>query len=460
MSVKLTSLYFVPVDVDPEEPDDEPNDLTPVEPESLRRALENLRAAMPKIDLPKIAPPPGVLDDITKFNNLGIKHTAVWDSPAFKLATGDFYKSLGILNNELLKGILGTQTGLAASAAKLGILSTKPSALDALAKTSLPSMTGMSEAVRALYPDGFTAFKNLPLLDQSMASSMLPALAAGSAWRGQLASINADLLKTTRLPQTQLGFLANSLARNADFGLGKGAETYLKQFAANQSKWMAGIAPLLSSIRFRPYPKNLEAIDDLRISEVQAVVMLDGIALYGVPRASIAEALIRAESSGSRRRIVGRQWKKITEDCRSAINGHATGPNISEVQHALAAIEALEAGHTQAAQALVGSVLDTLVNGYFGKKRHDFTPNGKTKNSDAYDRMHVRQYIAFAPVWQAYQQYFPGNGDPVPHAFSRHATTHTASRRQYTRVNTVQALMIVCGILIFLAEEDATEQAA
>jgi len=116
--------------------------------------------------------------------------------------------------------------------------------------------------------------------------------------------------------------------------------------------------------------------------------------------------------------------------------------------------------HTQAGQALVGSVIDTLVADYFGEHRYEFTPNGKTNNSDAYKSMHVRQYIAFAPVWQAYQQFRVAKRDRVPVTFSRHATAHTVSGRQYSRVNTVQALMIACGILLFLEEEETKEQAA
>ena len=40
--------------------------------------------------------------------------------------------------------------------------------------------------------------------------------------------------------------------------------------------------------------------------------------------------------------------------------------------------DALEAGHVEAAQKLAASTLDTVVNGYFGKRRYDLTPNTKT----------------------------------------------------------------------------------
>lgn len=54
------------------------------------------------------------------------------------------------------------------------------------------------------------------------------------------------------------------------------------------------------SLKLTFYPPNLRQIDGLRWEEVESVVMVDGIALYGVPRSSIAEALIRADSAAKR----------------------------------------------------------------------------------------------------------------------------------------------------------------
>ena len=71
----------------------------------------------------------------------------------------------------------------------------------------------------------------------------------------------------------------------------------------------------------------------------------------------------------------------------------------------------------------------------------------------AYDEFGAHEYIAFAPVWQAWQKFFPDEGRPVPRTFSRNATAHTVSTKQFTRRNAVQGLMIACGILVFLDEQ-------
>ncbi|MGH2368780.1 MAG: hypothetical protein ACRDI2_11340 [Chloroflexota bacterium] len=58
---------------------------------------------------------------------------------------------------------------------------------------------------------------------------------------------------------------------------------------------------------------------------------------------------------------------------------------------------------------------------YFGKEdRTNFTPNRKgTRTTSAYEEFTVRQFIAFAPMWQAYQQFWVEDGDYVPTTFSR-----------------------------------------
>lgn len=55
--------------------------------------------------------------------------------------------------------------------------------------------------------------------------------------------------------------------------------------------------------------------------------------------------------------------------------------------------------------------------------------------------------------WQAWQKFFPDEGLRVPHTFSRNATAHTVSAKQYTRRNAVQGLMIVSSLIYFFDRE-------
>lgn len=315
--------------------------------------------------------------------------------------------------------------------------------------------------------EAFLASNRLKLLpDTSLVSSMpaswvLQMMPLIDANKRLLDSgiLNSDLLKGARHPDLRMALLSQQLAKNVDFGLGPRFAELVKRFGVSQASWISRTTPLLEGLDLNIYPDNLAEIDELMIREVRPVVMLDGIALYGIPRPSVAEAIIRADDTASRRRIIGSRWKAIVVDCRAALKDCDAKSLKQEIGHTLAAIDALEDGHPQAAQALLGTVIDTLVTSYFGEKRRLFTP-GRTKTTDAYKRMHMREFIAFAPIWQAYQPFWASQKDRVPTTFSRHATAHTASKKQYSRINTVQGLMIACGILLFLDEQDERAAAA
>lgn len=284
---------------------------------------------------------------------------------------------------------------------------------------------------------------------------MKPLLDSQGLWQKQVAtSINSDIFKSAALAQSNLSKISGQLYKNVDFGLSDSFAKLAQQVAAQQTAWMKTLGPSLERLRLSFYPPNLRPIEGLGWENVESVVMVDGIALYGVPRTSIAEALIRADSAAKRRAILGRRWKAISADCRAALEGCETEAVAPYVPMALRALEALEAGHTEAAQALAGSLLDFMVNTYFGTDRYLYTPDkmGKRTNA-AYDEFTAHEYIALAPIWQAWQKFFPDEGLPVPHTFSRNATAHTVSTKQYTHRNAVQSLMIASSLIYFFNGE-------
>ncbi|MUN62874.1 hypothetical protein GMA12_06920 [Kocuria sediminis] len=286
----------------------------------------------------------------------------------------------------------------------------------------------------------------------TVASAMKPLLDVQSAWHKQFVVINSDIFKSLDLTQASLNLVASQLTGNTDFGIAQSAA----KFAAHQTTWLKGIGPAIAAMHAAFYPPNLRSIESLQFEEVEQIVMVDGIPLYGLPRAATAEALIRADGASKRRDILGRRWKTISADCRTAVEGCTSGAVAPYISFAVAALDALDAGHTEAAQALAGSLVDAILNSYFGKNRTKYTPDRKGKRTkDAYDEFSVRQFIAFAPLWQTYQQFFVTDGDKVPTTFSRNATAHTVSPRQFSRRNALQGLMVACSLLYRLDEEAA-----
>jgi len=299
-----------------------------------------------------------------------------------------------------------------------------------------------------------TAFRGI--LDRqryAIQQAMTPTLNAHRVWQSQLESINSNALKALGPAREQMRALGENLTRNVDFS-GLGEYTKLaERLRTQQAKWFKDVLPDLVQLRAAFWPSNLREIEGLSLEDVEAVVLLDGIGLYGVPRQATAQALIAADSVGKRREILGLRWRSIADDCRQAIVGCESTALATYTSTAIAAIDALEAGHTRAAQALLGSLIDSILIAYLGNKCYLYTPNKKTKNSDAYKEFGIRKFIALAPMWQAYQQFWARNGDTVPTTFNRNATAHTVNSRQYNRRNAVQGLLFACGLILFLEEQ-------
>lgn len=290
----------------------------------------------------------------------------------------------------------------------------------------------------------------------TVACAIKPLLNVQSTWQKQFAVINSDIFEGLDLTQNSLNLVDSQLTSNTEFGIAQSAAKFAAKFAAHQASWLKGIGPAIAAMHAAFYPPNLRSIEGLKFEEVEQVVMVDGIPLYGLPRSSTAEALIRADGASKRRDILGRRWKTISSDCRTAVEGCTSEAVAPYISFAVAALDALDAGHTEAAQALAGSLVDAILNSYFGKDRTKYTPDRKgERTKDAYDEFSVRQFIAFAPMWQTYQQYFTTDGDEVPTTFSRNATAHTVSPRQFNRRNALQGLMVACSLLYRLDEAAA-----
>lgn len=206
------------------------------------------------------------------------------------------------------------------------------------------------------------------------------------------------------------------------------------------------------------YPSNLRGVPNLSFEDIVQIVMNEGIALYGLPRAAIAAELVSAPDFAVRQKILIDRRHEIIDDCRGVLDRCQSPESATATTFALSAINTLESGHVDAAQALIGSLADTQINKRFTKKeRLKLTRNGKTKTNEAYEEFALHEYIAFAPTWEAYHPFWVQNGDPIPTKFNRHATVHAVSAEQYTLGNTIQGLMYACGLVWRLDQEARRE---
>ncbi|MEU6885666.1 hypothetical protein ABZ918_10715 [Streptomyces viridosporus] len=204
------------------------------------------------------------------------------------------------------------------------------------------------------------------------------------------------------------------------------------------------------------FPENWEGVDRPSIDEFETLLIDEGIALMWVPGPKVIQALLNADTAAERRRIIGRRWKRIAADCEAALTD-VTHPALQDAKRfGLDCVSAIQDGHTSAAQALAGNLLDSVLRKNFDNAarlevtRNNFKKNGVRFNLDDYK---IRAAFTFAPVWCAHAKYRTEDGDPIPRTFGRHPTTHAVSRAQYSRINAVMGLMLVTSVIKFFDTE-------
>lgn len=183
-------------------------------------------------------------------------------------------------------------------------------------------------------------------------------------------------------------------------------------------------------------------------TNLESLLLDEGLALAWVPPGAVVAKLFDASTSSQRRRIIGNHWRGISQFCHDelelidnpGLNGHVT--------FALKAAESLRAGHHESAQALNANLLDTIL-------REAFDRSARTAIVGQKKRLDIGEYplrvaIVLGGIWGAHGEFWASKGDKIPREFSRHGSAHGVSRRQYSRVNSVIALMHVVSLLQLL----------
>ena len=204
-------------------------------------------------------------------------------------------------------------------------------------------------------------------------------------------------------------------------------------------------------------PKNLiEVANSLTIEQALKMAKRDGIPLYGVPGKSVILELAEADSGVSRRKILVKYQKSIFEDCKTVLNKISSEYALEKKFFILAGLNALESGHVEAAQALFTNTLDTVHQNFWGLDRQSRTAISNHAEGDELPQviknMKFLDIFVFAPIWNSHMKFFGHAGEEPPTEYSRHASVHGVSRRQYKLENCIQALMLVTSLLIYVDE--------
>lgn len=199
-------------------------------------------------------------------------------------------------------------------------------------------------------------------------------------------------------------------------------------------------------------PPNWHDVNSGGLANLELLLLDEGLALGWVPESKLLQKLFSASSKRERRRLIGRQWKSITSSCRDNIIT-ITDTDLSGYRgFALKAIDALESGYPEAAQALAANLLDTMLRDTLDDaSRRQVTGQ---RQRLVLNNLSLKAAIVFGGIWGSFTEFWPSNGDLVPQAYSRHASAHAVGRRQYSRINAVLAVMHVTAYLKLLESNE------
>jgi hypothetical protein len=180
-------------------------------------------------------------------------------------------------------------------------------------------------------------------------------------------------------------------------------------------------------------------------SDLDVLLLDEGLALAWVPPSDAVFRLFAASSQAERRKILGNCWRRIARACVDELN-EISDPALEEhVEFALEAAETLLDGRSKPAQALSANLLDTILRQSFNQQ--DRTSITGRKQRFDIDEYPVRVAIVLGGIWGSYGEFWTDKGDKIPREYSRHGTAHGVSRRQYSRINSLLALMHVVSLL-------------
>jgi len=189
---------------------------------------------------------------------------------------------------------------------------------------------------------------------------------------------------------------------------------------------------------------NWREVDHPEWEDILGMLLDEGLALAWTPPAAVLSKLFAAKSPADRRRVIGRNWRIIVTDCREQLDAVSSDEGQKAARFGILAADAILEGHTEAGQALAANLLETILRGFDDAERIRITSHRSRPDVGSYG---YKEAIVFAGIWGAFGVYRPERNDPIPASFSRHATAHAVSRRQFSRINAVIALTHVTALL-------------
>jgi hypothetical protein cresD4_05532 len=201
-------------------------------------------------------------------------------------------------------------------------------------------------------------------------------------------------------------------------------------------------------------PPNIQdCMDQLYFSEINDIdnfLKEEGIPLCFIPRGEIVIKLIRAENHAARRNILGNNYKSIVKDCEVLVKNLEQDSLNNEIDFVLDGIGAMRLGYTRSAQAIFTVTLDSIISQFFTVETNRKKITNRPKDGGIpkiLKQMSPYEARVWLPVWNAHEHFHKGKENKIPQHYSRHASVHAVSKKQYNKRNCVQSLMLVTSLI-------------
>lgn len=295
----------------------------------------------------------------------------------------------------------------------------------------------------------------------------LGAAALGIKSTGSVIPQAADAMKSWARSDKLIGAATGSLASNAEWALS--GRSIQDMAMGHMEKHFAGLQESVRSIfdkaikqqsmpslRAIFFPANLVELDsEYTLEDVLEFVQAHGVPLMYVPRARIAARLLRAENKQAVRDILGHEFNNIVDDCEAVMEGISWDGLFEYREFVDDAINSIRAGQTKSAQAMLTVLLDTMSyqqNPFGDSKKYQlgitsYQPDREKNQVELEDELTMRASLVWFPIRNVHFRFDRKLEDKIPHDYGRHPSTHAVSKKQYSKRNCVQALMVVSSLL-------------
>jgi hypothetical protein len=187
--------------------------------------------------------------------------------------------------------------------------------------------------------------------------------------------------------------------------------------------------------------------------EAARITQEEGIPIVWVPNSSIVTELTAASDRDARIAILVQRTHTILADCRRVLADLNSVRLGGLTDLAGRALDAGQAGHGEAAQALAVVVTESAIVGETGWESYRAAIEATAIDDPAsLPFAEVRLRLALAPISRFFTPWYKTSSVPPPVGLSRHAAVHAADAGCYTPANSVISAMLMTSVLRALHE--------